>query len=199
MATPVVSGAVALMLQKDSTLSPDTVKGRLMATANKNFVPGYTWHDSTLNIDRTLRHDLFTIGAGYLDIPAALASTDVATSPAVSPSIQLQSDGSVSINVTSALGGSGSVWNASTIWGANNVAVTGSSVVWTVDGASADLTPSSVIWTFDGSDASLVIASSSVIWTIDGSDPGDQGSSVVWTILGDGSDLLQVVLDGVVP
>jgi len=38
-----------------------------------------------------------------------------------------------------------------------------------------------------------------VIWTIDGSDPGDQGSSVVWTILGDGSDLLQVVLDGVVP
>ncbi len=33
MATPVVAGAVALMLQKDSTLTPDQVKARLMKTA----------------------------------------------------------------------------------------------------------------------------------------------------------------------
>jgi len=205
MATPVVSGAVALLLQKDSTLSPDTVKGRLMATANKNFIPGYTWFDSTENANRYLRQDLFTMGAGYLDIPAALANTDVATSPAASPSVQLQSDGSIAISTTSALGGS-SGWAAPTIWGTNNVSVTGSSVIWTIDGSSATLgiDASSVIWTFDGSDASLVGSSviwtldgssvvwtldgSSVIWTIDGSDPGDQGSSVVWTLLGDGSD-----------
>ena len=37
MATPVVSGAVALMLQKDSTLTPDTVKARIMKTAWKAF------------------------------------------------------------------------------------------------------------------------------------------------------------------
>ena len=37
MATPVVSGAVALMLQKDPSLTPDTVKARIMKTASKTF------------------------------------------------------------------------------------------------------------------------------------------------------------------
>src|SRR5579863_4870859 len=37
MATPVVSGAVALMIQKDPTLTPDTVKARIMKTAWKGF------------------------------------------------------------------------------------------------------------------------------------------------------------------
>src|SRR5271154_5794568 len=35
MSTPVVSGAVALMLQSDPTLTPDTVKARIMKTARK--------------------------------------------------------------------------------------------------------------------------------------------------------------------
>src|SRR5581483_5730262 len=35
MATPMVSGAVALMLQQDPTLTPDQVKARLMKTADK--------------------------------------------------------------------------------------------------------------------------------------------------------------------
>jgi serine protease AprX len=188
MATPVVSGAAALLLQKDSTLSPDTVKGRLMATANKNFIPGYTWFDSTENANRYLRQDLFTIGAGYLNIPGALASTDIATLPAASPSVQIQSDGSVALSTNSALGGSNG-WAPSTIWGTSNVAVSGSSVIWTIDGSVGTLDGSSVIWTFDGSDASL--GGSSVIWTIDGSDAqSDEATSVVWTILDDGSDLI---------
>src|SRR4029077_5924986 len=37
MATPVVSGAVALLLQRNPSLSPDTVKARLMKTAYKTF------------------------------------------------------------------------------------------------------------------------------------------------------------------
>src|SRR5260370_29128133 len=37
MATPMVSGAAALLLQKDASLTPDTVKARLMKTATKNF------------------------------------------------------------------------------------------------------------------------------------------------------------------
>lgn len=41
MAAPVVSGAAALMIQKDSTLTPDMVKARLMKTATKNF-PTYS-------------------------------------------------------------------------------------------------------------------------------------------------------------
>ena len=37
MATPMVSGAAALMLQKNPSLSPDQVKARLMRTASKSF------------------------------------------------------------------------------------------------------------------------------------------------------------------
>ena len=37
MATPMVSGAAALLLQKDPSLTPDTVKARLMKSAGKSF------------------------------------------------------------------------------------------------------------------------------------------------------------------
>jgi serine protease AprX len=58
MAAPVVSGAAALLIQQDPTLTPDDVKGRLMVTAEKR---------SGWNV--------FVHGAGYLDLPAAMAST----------------------------------------------------------------------------------------------------------------------------
>jgi len=184
MAAPVVSGAVTLLLQQDSTLSPDTIKGRLMASASKNLAPGYYWYDQTENANRYLRQDLFTVGAGYLNIPAALANTDLATAPAASPSAQLQRDGTMAIVSTSALGDVSGVWSASTIFGPNNAAVQGSSVVWTVDGIDpATLGASSVVWTYDGSDlASSTVYGQSVVWTLDG------GESVIWTVLGDGSD-----------
>ena len=41
MSTPVVAGAVALLLQDEPNLSPDQVKYRLKATANKSW-PGYS-------------------------------------------------------------------------------------------------------------------------------------------------------------
>jgi serine protease AprX len=56
LAAPIVSGAVALLLQDEPTLTPDQVKYRLMATANKSW-PGY---------------DPVRAGAGYLDIYAAV-------------------------------------------------------------------------------------------------------------------------------
>lgn len=182
MASPVVAGSVALMLQKDPTLSPDTIKSRLMKTADKNFVPGYYWYDSTVKANRYLQQDLFTVGAGYLNIPAALASTDIANAPAASPSAQLQSDGSMAIVSSSGLGAPSGVWSASNIWG-NNTAIQGSSVIWTVDGtATGAIEGQSVIWTFDGSDqASTTVFGESVVWTLD-------GQSVVWTVFGDGSD-----------
>src|SRR2546430_7096800 len=37
MAAPMVSGAAALLLQKNPSLSPDQVKARLMKTASKSF------------------------------------------------------------------------------------------------------------------------------------------------------------------
>ena len=75
MATPVVSGAVALLLQQDPSLTPDQVKARLMRTAYKTFPTSSQATDPTTGIVYTSYYDIFTIGAGYLDIGAALADT----------------------------------------------------------------------------------------------------------------------------
>src|SRR5208337_1039281 len=84
MSTPVVSGAVALMLQNDPTLTPDTVKARLMKTAWKSFQQYSSSYDVSNNRYDN-QYDLFTYGAGYLDVDAALGSTDVANGLALSP------------------------------------------------------------------------------------------------------------------
>jgi serine protease AprX len=59
MASPMVSGTVALLLRDEPGLTPDQVKYRLMATANKSW-PGY---------------NASKVGAGYLDIFAAVNGT----------------------------------------------------------------------------------------------------------------------------
>jgi serine protease AprX len=55
VSAPIVSGAVAILLQDEPSLTPDQVKYRLMATANK------TWTG----------YNALKAGAGYLDIYAA--------------------------------------------------------------------------------------------------------------------------------
>src|SRR2546429_4148910 len=85
MATPVVSGAAVLLLQQNPNLTPDQVKARLMKTASKNFPASSTVTDQTSGITYTDYYDIFTIGAGYLDVAAALSSNDMADASAVSP------------------------------------------------------------------------------------------------------------------
>ena len=63
VSAPMVSGAVAILLQDEPTLTPDQVKNRLMATANKAWT-GY---------------DPASAGAGYLDIYSAVYSTTTAS------------------------------------------------------------------------------------------------------------------------
>src|SRR6202012_2331570 len=74
MATGVTSGAVAALLSSHS-LTPDQVKGRLMLTATKNFPRTSVITDPTTNQTFTIQYDLFTVGAGYLNLDAAIAST----------------------------------------------------------------------------------------------------------------------------
>ena len=59
MSAPIVSGAVALLVQDEPDLTPDQVKHRLMATANRNW-PNYSQ---------------MYAGAGYLDVHAAVYGT----------------------------------------------------------------------------------------------------------------------------
>jgi serine protease AprX len=59
MAAPMVSGTIALLLQDEPGLTPDQVKFRLMATANKSWA-GYNTSKA---------------GAGYLDVFAAVNGT----------------------------------------------------------------------------------------------------------------------------
>src|SRR5258708_38649456 len=87
MATPVVSGAAALLLQKQPSLTPDQVKARLMKTAYKGSAPNSTYVDPTTGMSYTEQNDIFTVGAGYLDLQAALLNTDLSTGLAKSPTV----------------------------------------------------------------------------------------------------------------
>jgi serine protease AprX len=156
MATPLVSGAVALMLQQNPSLTPDQVKARLMKTAWKGFNQ-YTESTDEHQNHYSNQYDIFTYGAGYLDIDAALNNTDLATGVALSPTAVYDPiTGTVSIvNTTSVVWG-----GASVVWGATSV-VWGNSVVW---GANA-ITSNSVVW-----------GSTSVVWGAS----SVSGFSVVW-------------------
>ena len=110
MASPVVAGAAALLFQADPTLTPDTVKARLLLSADK-------WADPTGSPDP------LTYGAGYLNIPAALASTAKAALPALSPTLVQNGDGTVSLvmdraawGTTTATLGSRAAWGTG-LWG----------------------------------------------------------------------------------
>ncbi|MGA7633071.1 MAG: S8 family peptidase, partial [Terriglobales bacterium] len=176
MATPIVTGAVALMLQQTPSLTPDQVKARLMKTAWKG-VGQYTYsHDSLGNLYNN-EYDLFTYGAGYLNIDAALGSTDVATGSALSPTAVFNANGSVTITNTtpdSNFAGSSVVWGAtsvvwgdSVVWGANTISA--SSVVWgatSVVWGATSVTGDSVVW---GATTNVATATSALS---DG-DPGD--------------------------
>ncbi|MGO9306167.1 MAG: S8 family peptidase, partial [Candidatus Korobacteraceae bacterium] len=176
MATPVVSGAVALLLQQNSALTPDQVKARLMKTAWKS-IGQYTYsHDSLGNLYNN-EYDLFTYGAGYLDINAALASTDLATGVALSPTAVANSNGSITITNTaldSNFSGSSVVWGAkstlfanSVVWGSN--VLSASSVVWgatSVVWGATSVSGYSVVWGATSNVASATTALSN-------GDPGD--------------------------
>ena len=85
MATPMVSGTAALLLDKEPDLTPDQIKARLMKTAYKQFpsVVNVILPDSGTAI--TTWYDIFTYGAGELDAWAALNDSDTPNGAALSP------------------------------------------------------------------------------------------------------------------
>ncbi len=98
MAAPMVAAAAALMLEKDPSLTPATIKARLMRSARKIDAPP---------IDA---------GAGVLDVEAALDDTGVIGGEALSPlMVADDANGGVFIEDTALLWGS-DAWGAGYLW-----------------------------------------------------------------------------------
>ncbi len=155
MATPVVSGAAALLLQANGRLTPDQVKARLMKTAYKSFPVSSTTVDPVTGAIYVSEYDIFTVGAGYLDIGAALASSDLATGNALSPTAVYDSTQNAVylVNAAGSTWGSSVLWGTSVVWG-TNVFVNGTSVVW----------GGSVCWGTSTDAGFSVVWGTSVLW-----------------------------------
>lgn len=68
MAAPMVSGGAALLLQQNPNLTPDQVKAQLMKTGSKSFPGSSVACDPVTKVCYTSQYDIFTVGAGYLDV-----------------------------------------------------------------------------------------------------------------------------------
>ena len=152
MAAPVVAGAAALLLQANPSLSPDTIKARLMISADKWASP-------------TGVSDPCTYGAGYLDIPAALQNTAIATKPALSPALTQDASGNVYLNASRIMSATHIIWGTSVndlhiIWGTNAIsgssALTASHIIW-----GTSVFSDHIIW---GTSASAVDLTSTAIY-----------------------------------
>ena len=152
MAAPMVSGAAAILIGAHPSLTPDQVKARLMKTAYKSFPASSTV--TTGGVTYTSYYDIFTVGAGYLDIQAALSNTDVASGNALSPTLNYNSStdtGTLSYASGSSFQSSGTFSNA-VIWGTNHF-VNGSAVIW----GTGTMWANAVIWGTSGPNAFAVI------------------------------------------
>jgi serine protease AprX len=139
MATPAVAGAAALLLQEQSTLTPDQVKARLMKTAYKMGLTSTSAYVPHLLQTFLSFYDLFSNGSGLLNVQTAINNTDLAPATvgaALSPSVSYNAqthtvslvEGNLTVAPTSVVWGSSVVWGASVVWGSS--LVSGTSVVW---------------------------------------------------------------------
>ncbi len=125
MATGVVAAAAAMMLHKDPSLTPATVKARLMRSARK------------------LNESPVVAGAGLLDIDAAMNETGIVTGEALSPLMDHDAaTGGTLIQDTAGLWGD-DLWGAGYLW-TDSIAASG--YLWTDGGISA----SGYLWTDGG-------------------------------------------------
>jgi subtilisin family serine protease len=134
MATPVVSGTVALMLQANPRLTPNMVKAMLQYTAQ--VYPGY---------------DYLTQGAGFLNIKGAVDLAKFLKNPQVGQRYPYNRAWSKTIlwgNVKIQKGvikPAGNAWSLKTVWGALRD-VEGDNIVW---GTMTDGEGDNIVWGTD--------------------------------------------------
>jgi serine protease AprX len=185
MATGVVSGAVADLLQARPLMTPDQVKARLMKTASKTFPASSSVYDAASGITYTSQYDIFTVGAGYVDLAAALASTELSSGTSLSPTAVYDSNtGNVYLTSdSSAVWGTKQAWSGPAVWGSTQF-TGGSSIMWgaTTTGGSSimwgatGLAGSSIMWGAGTSSGFSTIWSNSIMWGAS----GQWASSIMW-------------------
>lgn len=167
VATPIVSGAVALLLESNPYLTPDQVKARLMKNATK-IALSYSTATGNNGSSYNTQNDVFTVGAGVLNTYAALNTNEVAAGNSLSPTVTRDVFGNVYLNADPL-----SVWSTSVVWGESAVwgpgMLTGSSVVW----------GESVVWGDSTLSGYSVVWGESVVWG-DGIDTTASSEGSLW-------------------
>jgi serine protease AprX len=184
MATGVVSGAVADLLQAHPTMTADQVKARLMKTASKSFPTSSSVYDPSSGITYTSQYDIFTVGAGYVDMAAALASSELSSGTAMSPTAVYDSNtGNVRLTSdSSSTWGTSQTWSGPAVWGSSQF--TGSSIMWGATSSSGSsimwgangLWGSSIMWGASTSSGFSSIWSNSIMWGAS----GQNATSIMW-------------------
>lgn len=135
MAAPVVAGAAALLLQADPTLTPDTVKARLMIAADKTGY-GQSGQGDT---------NPLAYGAGYLNIPAALTCPYTATAPALSPTVSCDpATGQITVADSPLLTADLGTWGSQALWG--DSILSASQAIWGESAGTGTVWDSQALW-----------------------------------------------------
>ncbi len=121
MAAGVASGAVADLLQAAPKLTPDQVKALLMANADRSYFPA-TSSVTANGVVYTANYDVFTIGAGYLDIAKTVSAAlvnggSVPSGAAMSPMATYNTNSGTVTAVTE----QGTLWQPTGSWSASGV------------------------------------------------------------------------------
>lgn len=179
MAAPTVSGAAALMIERAPWLNPDTIKARMMISADKWEYPAPVGMADGEAENQT---DPFTFGAGFLNIPAAITSNVIAEGPALSPRMVLDEEGNL-IFVLEDL-----IWNNRAIWGTGLTdlrAVWGTRAIW----GSGTLGDLRAVWgTYAGQ-----VGSSRAVW---GTTGNVEETRAIWGSNGPTCDLSNIAIGG---
>ena len=191
MATPVVAGTVALMLEANPDLTPNAVKAILQYTAESKS-----------------GESVFAQGAGFLNAKGAVRLARFFAAPQSSVGYMRDTIDGERVNwarhiiwgnyrITGGIPLPGSnAWAKNQTWGGLKTQ-TGQPVVW---GARAD--DDNIVWSVDG-DGNIVWSVSddgNIVWSVDGDDnivwSVDTDDNIVWSVNGDGNIVWSVSDDG---
>ena len=164
MAAPIVSGTVALMLQRIPSLTPDQVKIRLMKTATKVY-PAYTSATSSTGAYFGMQDDIFAVGSGYLTSYGALFSNELPAGKSLSPKAVPDGLGNIVLAPDPLSAWASSItWGSSIVW-SNNV-LQANSIIW----------GDSIVWGDSLNVGYSIVWSNSIVWgdsTLSFSESGD--------------------------